>query len=204
MSVVVMMMVIVMHLVVLWHYREFFSLGLAVHPEDFLLSAKAAAKSECLASWWVSNAQWAVHSMAILFLESPCDCIIVAGIAVVILTTTEEESNRAAVIALVVNEIGAMLVALGDTGAYHLGCTSSADEVLSASVIAHIGIILTVNKTTKVWLLALEALIEGALVDCVLLILSKVVVSWIRESLILVEALLSSPLHGHFSNLQLL
>ena len=91
-----------------------------------------------------------------------------------------------------------MLVALGDSCSAHISGAASTDQVLDSRVGRPHGIILTVVHASKVRLLALEALVEGALEHGILLKVVVEAIVGVLEAVMALKSLMLGSRHGEF------
>ena len=115
--------------------------------------------------WGVWNAQRAINSIAVLQRRVTVFIIsIVAGLTKVCCAEAAEEGYTTTKLALPINLLAAMLLAFSRTGTDLAQEAVLAEKILLFRVlllsISHL--LLTVNQTSKVRLLALEALVERA------------------------------------------
>ena len=168
----------------------------------FFIAADTAAKRESSAlrmlqsfgSGWMGHPKWAINAVAVLGrwgirVDSVDD--VMAGPTEVIRAPTAVGCDRAAIHALPVGEFNAVLLALSHADTHLLEQALLAEEILFVSLVSLISLhlLLTVDKTAEVRLLAAEALIERATVHGKLLRLVVVVVQFIFQSLITEQAL---------------
>ena len=106
-----------------------------------------------------------------------------APLAEVVRAKAMEKGYGAAEVALPVNVGRAMLLAVLLSCSVQAQLTVLASEVLSFRVLVLIHLLLAVHHPSKVWFLAVKALIESARVHGQALEVSMIGVSWVSKSL---------------------
>ena len=177
--------------------------------------AEAIASAETTSKWEhtlrvvgarrrVRHAKRAVDAVAITKLHlagMAVAPVIVAPLAEVVRSEAVEESHAAAEHALPVDLLLSMLLAVVLARAIGLHLALLAAQVLFLGVLLDALLHLAVNHSAKVGLLAVVALVECAAVHRELEKLALVVVSWCRQALILIQALILCGLQGHHLDL---
>ena len=171
-----------------------------LHRSQLLAAADATPEREgrlaqVRASGRVGHTQWAVHAAAVL--SDWVACHLMAPIAEVGRAKAVEHGHRAAVVALPVDLLTAMLLAVAAAGAVGLHLAVLAAQVLFLCALLCLELLLAVHHAAEVRALAVVALIEGARVHGEVKQLAFEAVTGRRETLIRVKALLLSHVEGH-------
>ena len=151
-----------------------------------------AALSRVLVRRWVGNAERAVDAVAVVERHLILVIHIMAALAHVVRAEAAEEGDAAAELALPVDLLGAVLLALGLTSSNRLEQAFLAEKVLLLGLlllgVGHL--LFAVDEAAEVGLLAVVALVERAPVVRVLLRLPKVSVRLVAKAFVLKQALL--------------
>jgi len=183
----------------------------------FLISADTAAEWESATflviqsrgSRWVRNSQWAVDTVAVLGrgrIRIHSVDGVMAGPTEVIGTPTAVRCDGAAVHALPISEINTVLLTFSHSDTHLLKQALLAQKILfgSLALLISLHLLLAVDKSTEVGLLAVVALIERATMHGKLLRFVVVMILLICQSLVTEDSLsfsifqsciLDSPLH---------
>ena len=147
----------------------------------------------------VWHLQWAVLAVAVLWIFSRPIRVLVARLAepsTSVYTTAVVDCNGAAVHALPINVIRTVsLFADIRANAHVLDQAWTADEILTASRILHALLLLTVDQTTKVGLLAPAAHVKADLCFGKLHEPTEIKITWSSDARVFVQMLVSRYFH---------